>query len=37
MGPEEIEWAVRKIVKAIADGRREQVYRLTVALVHYTK
>jgi hypothetical protein len=34
MGPKDIEWVVKKIVKAIADGRRDQAYHLTVALAH---
>jgi hypothetical protein len=34
MGPKDIEWAVRKIVKAIMEGRRDQAYHLTVALAH---
>jgi len=37
MAPNEIEWAVRKIVKAITDGRPNQAYRLTLALAHYVK
>jgi hypothetical protein len=37
MGPKEIEWALKKIVKAIADGRSNQAYGLTVALAHYVK
>jgi hypothetical protein len=34
MGPKDIEWAVKKIVKAITEGRRDQAYHLTVALAH---
>ncbi len=37
MGAKEIEWAVRKIVKAITDGRSNQAYSLTVALARYVK
>jgi hypothetical protein len=35
MGPKDIEWAVKKIVKAITEGRRDQAYHLTVALAHH--
>jgi hypothetical protein len=37
MGPKEVEWVVKKIVKAITDGRSNQAYGLTVALAHYAK
>ena len=37
MGPKEIEWAAKKIVKAITDGRLDQAYSLTVALAHYVR
>jgi hypothetical protein len=37
MGAREIEWVVKKIVKAIIDGRPNQAYGLTVALAHYVK
>jgi len=37
MGPKEIEWVIKKIVRAITDGRPDQAYGLTVALAHYVK
>jgi hypothetical protein len=37
MGPKEIAWVVKKIVKAIVDGRSSQAYGLTVVLAHYVR